>query len=83
MVARYNETTDGYTYYGNVLRHQVVNKYYCYVKSILRQQRMGGANCLRHSDLSSDRMKSLLKIVIERKDLVRKVLYKEQLNSEF
>ena len=44
---------------------------------------MEGANCLRRTDLSSDRMKSLPKMVIERKDLVRKALYKEQLDSEF
>ena len=44
---------------------------------------MEGKNCLRHTDLNSDRMKNLVKMVIERKDLVRKSLNREQLDSKF
>ena len=44
---------------------------------------MEGADCLRHINLNSERMKILLKMVIERKDLARKALYREQLDSEF
>ena len=43
----------------------------------------GKGDCLGHTDLSSDHMKSLLKMVIERRNMVRKVLYKERLDSEF
>ena len=77
MVATYNATTDGYKYYGNVLDHHAVNQYYYSIKSILQQQRMGGAKWLHRTNLNSDRMKSLQKMLIERKDLVRKVLYRE------
>ena len=44
---------------------------------------MEGANFLRLSNLTSDRMKSLMKMVTKRKDLVNKILFKEQLDGEF
>ena len=44
---------------------------------------MEGANYLRHSDLKSDCTKSLLKMIIEWKDLVKKILFKERLGGEF
>ena len=77
MVASYNETTDEYKYFGNLLDHQIVNQYYCSVKNILGHQKMEGSICLRNSDSKSDRIKNLLKMVIEQKDLVRKSLFKE------
>ena len=70
MVASYNETTDGYKQFVNALDHQIVTQYYCSIKNILEQQRMDETNYLRHSDLHSDHMKSLLKMVIERNCLV-------------
>ena len=83
MVSKYNETTDVYEYYGNELDHHAVNQYYCSVKSILQQQMIEGGKCLHHADLKYDHIKNLLKMVVERKDLERKVLYREQLDFEF
>ena len=61
----------------------MINQYYCSVKDILEQQKIEVANFLRHSDLNSDCMKILLRMVIERKDHAEKSLFKEQLDSDF